>query len=181
MRRNYVIARRLATVGLSRVHDLGVKNMTVILRSEARKDLAYLSRSTTHVDPSLRSGCQGLPLAMYAIRQFKRKGRGLVATQEIAAGAAIVTCPVIVYDDEDAGRISKTRLGDYNFRFGARQNRACIVLGVISLCNHAEDPNAEVVCHEAELTVTLVALRAIAEGEEICIRYRRPLWFTPAA
>jgi SET domain-containing protein len=118
---------------------------------------------------------------LYAIRQFKRKGRGLVATQEIPAAAAIVTCPVIVYDDEDAGRISKTRLGDYNFRFGARQNRACIVLGVISLCNHAEDPNAEVVCHETELTVTLVALRVIASGEEICIRYRRPLWFTPAA
>ena len=118
---------------------------------------------------------------MYAIRQVKRKGRGLVATQEIAAGVSIVTCPVIVYDDEDAGRISKTRLGDYNFRFGARQNRACIVLGVVSLCNHAEEPNAEVVCHEAELMVTLVALRTIAVGEEICIRYRRPLWFTPAA
>jgi SET domain-containing protein len=118
---------------------------------------------------------------VFAIRQLKRKGRGIVATQAIAAGAAIVTCPVIVYDDEDAGRISKTRLGDYNFRFGERQDRACIVLGVISLCNHAESPNAEVVCHEAELTVTLVALRSIAVGEEICIRYRRPLWFTPAA
>ena len=118
---------------------------------------------------------------MYAIRQFKRKGRGLVATEGIPAGASIVTCPVIVYDDADAGRISKTRLGDYNFRFGDRQNRACIVLGVISLCNHAEEPNAEIVCHEEEQMVTLVALRSIAEGEEICIRYRRPLWFTPAA
>ena len=118
---------------------------------------------------------------MYAIRQFKRKGRGVVATEQISAGARIVTCPVIVYDDEDAGRISKTRLGDYNFRFGERQNRACIVLGVISLCNHAEEPNAEIVCHEPELMVTLVALREIADGEEICIRYRRPLWFTPAA
>lgn len=118
---------------------------------------------------------------MYAIRQFKRKGRGLVATEGIPAGTAIVTCPVIVYDDADAGRISKTRLGEYNFRFGDRQNRACIVLGVISLCNHAEEPNAEIVCHEAEQTVTLIAIRAIAEGEEICIRYRRSLWFTPAA
>lgn len=118
---------------------------------------------------------------MYTIRQFKRKGRGLVATQAIAEGTAIATCPVIVYDDADAGRISKTRLGDYNFRFGGRQNRSCIVLGVISLCNHAEQPNAEIQCHEAEQMVTLVALRAIAEGEEICIRYRRPLWFTPAA
>jgi SET domain-containing protein len=119
--------------------------------------------------------------SMYAIRQFKRKGRGLVATEGISAGMTIVTCPVIVYDDADAGRISKTRLGDYNFRFGDRQNRACIILGVISLCNHAEEPNAEIVCHEAEQMVTLMALRSIAEGEEICIRYRRPLWFRPAA
>lgn len=104
-----------------------------------------------------------------------------MATTNIPAGASIVTCPVIVYDDEDAGRISKTRLGDYNFRFGERQNRACIVLGVISLCNHADDPNAEIICHEVEQMVSLVALRAIPEGEEICIRYRRPLWFTPAA
>lgn len=117
---------------------------------------------------------------MFAIRQFKRKGRGLVATEAISQGTAIVTCPVIVYDDADAGRISKTRLGDYNFRFGERQNRACIVLGVISLCNHADEPNAEIVSHEADLTVTLRALRPIAEGEEICIRYRRPLWFTAA-
>ena len=118
---------------------------------------------------------------MYAIRQFKRKGRGLVATEAIPQGISIVTCPVIVYDDADAGRISKTRLGDYNFRFGERQNRSCIVLGVISLCNHAEVPNAEIVCDEQELSVTLVSVRAISEGEEICIRYRRPLWFTPAA
>jgi SET domain-containing protein len=120
-------------------------------------------------------------LLVYTIRQFKRKGRGLLATTEIPEGTAIVTCPVIVYDDADAGRISKTRLGDYNFRFGRRQSRSCIVLGVISLCNHADEPNAEIVCHESEQTVTLVALRTIAEGDEICIRYRRPLWFTPAA
>jgi len=118
---------------------------------------------------------------MYAIRQIKGKGRGLIATQPIAAGTPIVTCPVIVYDDEDAGRISKTRLGDYNFRFGERQNRSCIVLGVISLCNHADAPNADIVCDESDRTVTLVALAPIAAGDEICIRYRRPLWFTPAA
>ena len=118
---------------------------------------------------------------MYTIRNFKLKGRGLVATEDIPARTEIVTCPVIVYDDTDAGRISKTRLGDYNFRFGERQNRACIILGVISLCNHADEPNAEIVCDEDALMVSLVATRPIGAGEEICIRYRRPLWFTPAA
>lgn len=118
---------------------------------------------------------------MYAIRRIRGKGRGLVATRDVPAGAEIVTCPVIVYDWTDAGRIEKTRLGDYNFRFGDHSQRSCIVLGVISLCNHADAPNARLVCNEDEETMSLVALREIAMGEEICIRYRRPLWFTPAA
>jgi SET domain-containing protein len=118
---------------------------------------------------------------VYAIRQIPGKQRGVVATQPIPAGTDIVTCPVIIYDWTDAGRIEKTRLGQYNFRFGARGQHACIVLGVISLCNHDEAPNAEVVSHEGEETMTLVATRPIAVGEEICIRYRRTLWFTPAA
>ena len=121
------------------------------------------------------------PGRVYAIRQIEGKQRGVVATQAIPAGMQIVTCPVVVYDWTDAGRIEKTRLGDYNFRFGERGQLACIVLGVISLCNHAESPNAEVVCHEADEQMTLIAIRPIAAGEEICIRYRRTLWFTPAA
>ena len=118
---------------------------------------------------------------MYVIRQIEGKQRGVVASQAIPAGAEIVTCPVVTYDWTDAGRIEKTRLGEYNFRFGVRGQRACIVLGVISLCNHSESPNAEVVCREAEEEMTLVAIRPIPPGEEISIRYRRTLWFTPAA
>jgi SET domain-containing protein len=118
---------------------------------------------------------------VYAIRQIPGKQRGVVATQPISPGTSIVTCPVIIYDWTDAGRIEKTRLGDYNFRFGERGQHACIVLGVISLCNHDEFPNAEILCHEGDEEMTLVATRSIAAGEEICIRYRRPLWFTPAA
>ncbi len=118
---------------------------------------------------------------MYAIRQIRGKGRGVVATQDVPAGTEIVTCPVIVYDWTDAGRIEKTRLGDYNFRFGERSQRSCIALGPIALCNHDDSPNAELVCREDEEAMSLVAVRDIAPGEEICIRYRRPLWFTPAA
>jgi uncharacterized protein len=131
--------------------------------------------------PSERSARHFCDPRMYAIRQIPGKGRGVVATQDVRAGAEIVTCPVIVYDWTDAGRIEKTRLGDYNFRFGEQAQRACIVLGVISLCNHDDSPNAELVCREGEEAMTLVAVRPIAAGEEICIKYRRPLWFTPAA
>ena len=116
---------------------------------------------------------------MVAIRHIRGKGRGVIATQQMSAGAVIVSCPVIIYDSADAGRIDKTRLAHYNFRFG--DHRSCVVLGIISLCNHSEAPNATLVSSEEDETMTLVALRPIAAGEEICIRYRRPLWFTPAA
>ena len=142
-------------------------------RREPSRRRPFSSQSSALLPPTATT--------MYAIRRIKGKGRGVVATRDIAASTAIVTCPVVVYDDTDAARIAKTRLGDYNFRFGERQQRACIVLGVISLCNHAEHPNAEIVCDEREQTVTLVALRPISAGEEISIKYRRPLWFTPAA
>jgi SET domain len=118
---------------------------------------------------------------MYAIRRIPGKGRGVVATQNVPEGTAIVTCPVVVYDWTDAGRIEKTRLGDYNFRFGDQAQRSCIVLGIISLCNHDDAPNAELLCNEGDETMTLVALHDIAAGQEICIKYRRPLWFTRAA
>ena len=108
---------------------------------------------------------------MYAIRRIPGKGRGVVATRGVPAGAEIVTCPVIVFDSADAGRIGKTRLGDYNFRFGEQGQRSCIALGVISLCNHDDAPNAEIMCREDDEAMTLVALRPIAAGEEICINY----------
>ena len=79
---------------------------------------------------------------MYAIRRIRGKGRGVVATEDVPAGTEIATCPVVVYDRTDAGRIAKTRLGAYNFRFGGRAQRSCIVLGVISLVNHRSRTSA---------------------------------------
>jgi hypothetical protein len=116
----------------------------------------------------------------YQIRDIAGKGRGLVATEAIDVGIVILTCAVVVYDGADVGRIAKTKLGDYNFRFGQDGRRACIALGDLSLCNHAEVPNATLVCDEHSETMSLVAIRPIGAGEEISIRYRRPLWFEAA-
>ena len=116
----------------------------------------------------------------YAIRDITGKGRGLVATRAISPGTIILTCAVVVYDGADLGRIAKTKLGDYNFRFGHDGRRACIALGDLSLCNHADEPNATLVCDEPSETMSLVAIRPIVAGEEILIRYRRPLWFAAA-
>lgn len=117
---------------------------------------------------------------MLEIRQTKTRGRGVFATTAIPPNTTVVECPVVSYDIAERGRIEKTRLGHYQFAWGQEQKRACIILGVISVCNHAEEPNAEVVADEEHETMALRTRRPIAAGEELLIRYRRPLWFQPA-
>jgi SET domain-containing protein len=120
-----------------------------------------------------------LPDAMIEIRRTARKGRGVFATEEIAAGAVIAACPVLVCAPSESGLIGRTRLGEYQFRW-ADKRQTCIAFGVVSLCNHDESPNAELVPDAREETITLVAARTITVGEEVTIRYRKRLSFVPA-
>jgi SET domain-containing protein len=116
---------------------------------------------------------------MIEIRRTARKGRGVFATESILAGTVIARCPVLVCSPADTGAISRTRLGEYQFRW-ADKRQSCIAFGVVSLCNHDEAPNAELVPDSASETLALVASRAIEPGEEVTIRYRKRLSFVPA-
>jgi SET domain-containing protein len=116
---------------------------------------------------------------MIEIRRTARKGRGVFATAHIPAGTVIATCPVLVCSPADTGAISRTRLGEYQFRW-ADKRQSCIAFGVVSLCNHDEASNATLVPDPATETLALVAARAIECGEEITIRYRKRLSFVPA-
>jgi hypothetical protein len=117
---------------------------------------------------------------MFEIRRTRAKGRGLYATQPIAPGTEILRCPVIVCGVADAGRLAKTVVGDYTFRWSHDDRLHAVVLGLISLVNHADEPTVAV---EPDLPAEEMVLRAIAPigpGEELCLRYRRALTFTPA-
>ena len=116
---------------------------------------------------------------MIEIRRTARKGRGVFATEHIPAGTVIATCPVLVCSPADTGAISRTRLGEYQFRW-ADKRQSCIAFGVVSLCNHDEASNATLVPDSAAETLALVAARAIERGEEVTIRYRKRLSFVPA-
>jgi SET domain-containing protein len=116
---------------------------------------------------------------MIEIRRTARKGRGVYATELIPVGTVIAACPVLVCSPADSGAIGRTRLGEYQFRW-ADKRRTCIAFGVISLCNHDEAPNAELVPDPASETLALVASRAIEPGEEVTIRYRKRLSFVAA-
>lgn len=109
------------------------------------------------------------------------KGRGLLAGMDIAPGEKIERCCTVPIGP-DLWPILNTLspLGDFYFDHPEGTEDALVVFGLISLANHDEHPNADIVwtCEEglgwiAELT----ALTPIARGEEITYRYRCGAWF----
>jgi uncharacterized protein len=110
-----------------------------------------------------------------------RKGRCLVAAQPIRRGELIEAAPVAVFSSDDARLIDQTRLFDYYFRWQEdikKGGSGAIAFGLVSLCNHATQPNATVHPNYGENTLDLYAATDIAAGEEITIRYYS-LWFEP--
>lgn len=111
------------------------------------------------------------------------KGRGIFALRKIAAGETIEEAPVVVVPESEVARLDATVLGDYYFLWGADEKQAALLLGLCSLCNHSYAPNARFLLHPDRQTIEFVALRDIAEGEEVTTNYngnpksREPVWF----
>lgn len=111
------------------------------------------------------------------------KGRGVIATDVIAAGELVERSPVIPLAHADS---EKPGLSDYAFAWGEdvpgfEPGKECaIALGYIGLYNHARPSNVRLERHYAENEMSIHALRDIAPGEELTIDYDIPLWFDPA-
>jgi len=106
------------------------------------------------------------------IRASKIHGRGMFATTSIGRGAVIDRGPVLPFPEKEAG--SSVLLERYAFDFDGTGR--CLVLGAASLCNHADEPNAEVDIDDVAGTYRLLTLRPIRRGEEICIDYGHEYW-----
>jgi SET domain-containing protein len=117
------------------------------------------------------------------VRQTPGKGRGVFAATRIAEGCVIEEAPVVVVPNHELPHLDQIALQDYYFLWGPDHEHAAIALGVCSLCNHAAIPNCDYIRRYDAETIWLVALRDIAEGEELTINYNgsegseRPLWF----
>ena len=112
------------------------------------------------------------------------KGRGLVARQAIAPGDVIDRCPTIHLSAADCELMERSAVGDYYFAHPEDAEVGVVVLGLTSLCNHSEIPNAELrwlLEDGVGWIAELYALRAIAAGEEITRRYRCLPWFLVAS
>jgi len=125
------------------------------------------------------------------IRNVAGKGRGVFCKDALKTGIEIESCPGIVFNEIDAAFIDKTIL--YNYYFSTKflseeaafafniqdKNKAGIVaLGMLSLCNHSENPNASVekLIEDGSIRFSLRALKEIQPDEEILISYGT-VWF----
>ena len=52
-----------------------------------------------------------------------------------------------------------------------------VALGLISLCNHSENPNSDYEFDYANQVIVWRAVSDIAPGEEVTLHYKVPIWF----
>ena len=116
------------------------------------------------------------------IRTGPQRGRGLFARQPIASGTLIEAAPVIMLPMAECRLLDRTIIHNYYFHWDGDpdgEGRGALGLGLVSLCNHSRRPRARVDRNFARLTLDLVAIAAIAAGEEVTIDYGCQLWFEP--
>ncbi len=99
-------------------------------------------------------------------------GRGVFATEHIASGERIESCPVIALNRPIDRRLLKlTELRNYYFQWGEKRNRVAIALGYGSIYNHSYSPNATFTKDVEGDKLDFYALTNIEPGTEITVNY----------
>lgn len=108
-----------------------------------------------------------------AVAIFQGKGRGLVATVEIAAGTRLFSDPVIVVDGaQQIERLGQTGLDHWLLHW--RDGAVCVSCGWTMLINHTrrvDKRNVTAERDEALRMIHVVATRDIRAGEELLFDY----------
>ena len=108
------------------------------------------------------------------VRQSPFHGRGLFAAVSFEAGDLIATYPLLVLSQDDTAAIRGTQIHHYVFYVDENdqgQMRAAVAFGLISMCNHSPEANAEFTVDADAQTVTLSASTNIPLDAEILIDY----------
>ena len=136
------------------------------------------------IESAVETGGVASPSDTVYVGSTNSHGRGVFARRDLAAGELIEVCPVIVLGGaDDQGLLDRTRLFDYYFAWGEREELAAVALGYGSLYNHSYHANAEHVCDVLRGEIRIFAHRPIARGEEVTINYGGrpdcpdPVWF----
>ncbi len=125
------------------------------------------------------------------LKQTATKGRGVFCVSDIAEDEILEVTPAILLDKAATAHVDKTILHDYKFTVGALSKKlsklfriddpdksCCMIMGIMTYCNHDEHPNANIFWEEYEGTAYhfLEATRPIPKNTEICTTYGEG-WF----
>ena len=122
---------------------------------------------------------------MFRLEKVPGKGRGLLASGPITAGTCLERAPAVSLTAEDRRQLDRTGFFPYYFADPRTSEEdaappdapdgpaALVAFGLLTFCNHAASPNAEVRWEDDDvgLWALLVALQDIAAGEEITLFY----------
>lgn len=124
-----------------------------------------------------------------AVCDFGKRGRGIVALEDLERGQLIERSPVLIIPSHERATLDRTVIFTYVFMWEHNTveqdlynhcGRSAIALGYTSLLNHSFQPNCDFVRHIDALLIDVFAKRAIRAGEELTIDYKMTLWFEPA-
>lgn len=107
-------------------------------------------------------------------RASSRKGRGVFASNEIAANELIEVCHVVVLPH---AHTKNSPLDRYVFWWS--EDERAIALGVLTLMNHSPEPNTDFEPDTEQQVIRVFAACDIAAGTELLIDYGCELWFEP--
>lgn len=120
------------------------------------------------------------------LKPTRTKGRGVFCDHDLKAGDELEVTPSLILNEAATAHVDKTRLVNYTFTVGKlskalaakkklkdNTQASCVIMGLMSYCNHSEAPNAEILWEETLGTVyhTLRVTRDIPKHTEICTSY----------
>jgi SET domain-containing protein len=113
----------------------------------------------------------------------KTMGRGVFTTEPITQGTLIELAPVIVMSGEERDHLNKTLLFNYIFDWDKRRDQCAVALGFVSIYNHSYKANCQYGMYYKKQSISIIAVRDIAAGEELFINYNgtwddeKKVWF----
>jgi uncharacterized protein len=111
------------------------------------------------------------------------KGRGVFTTELIPSDTIIEIAPVIVMGLEERKLLDKTKLHDYIFLWGEKEDKCAMALGWVPVYNHSYQSNCEYFMNFDDETIFVKTVRDVLVNEELTINYSgdwnddTPVWF----
>ncbi|SIT33189.1 hypothetical protein SAMN05421788_11263 [Filimonas lacunae] len=110
-------------------------------------------------------------LPILFIAPSSKGGRGVFATEKIAANTVLEISPVIVFSVADRAIIEKSKLYNYIFEWGPSHKKAALGMGYVSMYNHDYNANCVYDMDFETETMTIRTIKGVKKGEELCINY----------